>query len=222
LAAGARKRHAFTLAKQSSIVGGGVARAQSGSVHESSENQRSEHPVIYATIATVVGGLIVAGILALLHRPQASPAGPPPPTKTPHQTLTPLPSRPPIAPGQELSSERVSISTGNNLQYQTGAGNENVFAYNYPLGYLSAGLDVPLSVLNAPAPVLNAAYQDCQDSSNRTYEIALDSLAQGDTLCAFIPNGEIVWVQLLGTMTNQDSSDPVLQVEATTFQGPDS
>lgn len=204
-----------------------MARRASGAIYASSENRVSGHPVISATIATVVGGLIVTGILAVLHRPN-----PVKPTPSPITTSSSSPSGShgssspsrtqgsSIAPGTELFSGKVSIPAGDNLQYSTGAGEEVVFSYYNALGYLAAGSGGSLSVLNAPMPASNAAYQACQSSSNRTSQVALNALTPGDTICGFTANNEVSWVRFLGVTNGQTSFDTVLHVDAVAFQGP--
>jgi hypothetical protein len=193
-----------------------VTKKQIGTVQAPRGNRRSEHPVIYATIATVAGGLILAEILALLHRPI--------PSAQPSRPNTSRPTPPSHTHGSssgpiELFSGEVNIPNGHNLTYDTGATNEILFSNYESLGYLSAGSGGSLSVLSAPMPALNAAYQACEDSSNRTSRVALNTLAPVDTLCSFTPNNEVAWVRLLGTTTGEDSFDDELHVETVIFQG---
>jgi hypothetical protein len=85
-------------AEQRAIRGGGVAIRQPGPVHASWWSRLSAHPVISGTVATVVGGLILAGILALLHAHYSGPIGPPAPTTgvtSPGSPSTPAPSKAP-------------------------------------------------------------------------------------------------------------------------------
>jgi hypothetical protein len=126
--------------------------------------------------------------------------------------------------GALIDSGTIRILNGDNLSYQTGAGNEVVFIYYASLGYLDAGSNVNLALLDAPAPASSAAYQACEgiSSSSYTQQIPLNTIAAGDTLCAFTPNNEVTWVQFLGTQGGQSAFSETLDVSAITWQGPSS
>ena len=182
---------------------------------------------IVAIIALVIGGSAIAVTVKIV-----SPSPTPSPTVTQtsvHPTFTASTSQPPdptnspagVKPGTEVDSGTVDIPNGGSLSYQTGAGNEIVFNYYGSLGYLGAGQGVNLAVLNAPAPSANSAYQACESesTSNYTQEIQINTLAPGDTLCGFMPNNQVSWVQFLGTQTGQSAFDSTLRVSAIIWQG---
>jgi hypothetical protein len=145
---------------------------------------------------------------------------------TPPNTVSPTPTSSDSSgavSGTEIDSGSLYIQNGGDLTYQTGAGSEPIFDYYGSLGDLDAGANVNLAVLQAPAPASNAAYQACEDvsSSNYTQEVQIDTLATGDTLCAFLPNNELAWIQFLGTSQNgQTQFGLTLHVSAILWREP--
>ena len=104
----------------------------------------------------------------------------------------------------------------------TGAAvNQTVFTNDDSLlGELVAGPNVNLVILDPPAPSAHAAYEACENDSNLTTQITLDSLAPGNTLYAFMPNNLVIWIQFLPTDPNSQGS--ALHLAIITWQGPKS
>lgn len=160
------------------------------------------------------------------HRSSSPPvrvsSSPPTPEHSPLSGPSPTP---PGRPGTEIDSGTVALLNGNALTYQTGASNEAIFYYYGSLGDLAPGNGVNLALLNAPAPASNDSYQACEgvSSSSSTQDVPINSIAPGETLCAFIPNNQVAWVQFLGTTQSEQSQmDLTLHVSAIIWQGPSS
>jgi hypothetical protein len=175
--------------------------------------------VVVAIIGLLVGGSAVAVTVKIV-------TSPPKPSTTgtapiPDRTSTPASSPPAARQGAKVTSWTTNIVNGSSLSYQTGASNEVIFNYYASSGYLDAGQDVNLALLSAPAPTFDSAYQACENLSANGYtqQIPIDAIAPGDTLCAFMPNTQVAWVQFLGTQNDQNAFTETLRVSVTIWQG---
>jgi len=168
---------------------------------------------ILAIVALVVGGSVVAvTVKVVISSPTNSS------TVT---TITPSRSFPVEGPGAEVNSGTFNIPDTQDLSYPNGAGSEVIFYYEGTLGYLDAGQDVNLAVLRAPVTAPSLAYQACKHLGNYTQQVKIDTLAAGDSLCAFTPNNQVSWIRFLGTR-GQSGSGLTLRVAIITWKAPGS
>jgi hypothetical protein len=183
-------------------------------------------PAAVATIiALVVGGsagVTAVAVTVTVKIVTSSLKSSPVVTQTPIQSNSPMNSPPDVGPGIAVNSKMVDIPDGGSLSYSNGAVNEVIFVYTANIGWLTAGQDVNLEVLKGPAPATNSAYHACEGLSLNKYTqtVHLDTLALGDTLCAFAANNQVTWVRFLGTPTGQGASN--LNVSEITWRGPGS
>jgi hypothetical protein len=121
-------------------------------------------------------------------------------------------------PGAFLYSEtNVTVPDEGNLTYKSAVGNQLLFTSWNSLGYITAGANVNLAVLNS-APTANAAYQACEKDVSYKQRIMLNSLPVGSTLCAFTPNDQVIWIRF----SPANSSSNSLQLSLISWQGPKS
>jgi hypothetical protein len=177
--------------------------------------------IILAILALVVGSSVVAAIAVTVKIVVSSP--------TTNSTATSAPpggSFPAEGPGSEVSSAtgKFKIPDAQTLSYPNGVDSEIVFSYySGTPGYLNAGPGVYLAILRGPMPVPNEAYRACENLDKNVQQIspgnqiATNTFASGDSLCAFTPNNQVSWIRFGGT-TGQGGSDPILNVEMITWK----
>jgi hypothetical protein len=183
-------------------------------------------PAAIATIITlVVGGSAAATAVAVTVTVKivTSSLNPSPVvTRAPIQSNSPVSLPPDVGPGAAVDSKTVKIPDGGSLSYSNGAINEVIFVYTANIGWLTAGPDVNLEILKGPAPATNSAYRACEGLSPNKYtqNFHLNTLAPGDSLCAFAANNQVTWVRFPGPPAGQGASD--LTVSEITWSGPGS
>jgi hypothetical protein len=171
--------------------------------------------VAAAVLAAVIGHSAGVVYIGTSPSPLQAPTNSPNPTTSPQAPTSR--SLPVEGPGAEVNSGTFNIPDTQDLSYPNGAGNEVIFYYEGTLGYLEADQDVNLAILRAPAPAPDTAYQACKHLGKYTQRIGIDTLAAGDSLCAFTPNNQVSWIRFLGTK-GQSGSDLTLQVAMITWK----
>ena len=183
-------------------------------------------PAAVATIITlVVGGSAAATAVAVTVTVEVvkSSLNPSPVvTQTPIQSHFSVSSPSDAGPGAAVDSKTVKIPGGGSLSYSNGAINEVIFVYDADINWLTAGPDVNLEILKGPAPATNFVYRACEglSPSKYTQNFRLDTLAPGDSLCAFAANNQITWIRFPGPPVGPGASN--LNVSEITWPGPSS